>query len=968
VLRELRTLVCDTYLDTSDGELLERYLGRREERAFVALLKRHGPMVLRVCQRVGGNAHDAEDAFQATFLLLARKADSIRKHESVACWLHGVAQRLALEARGREIRRQARERMAADMRKSSATSPTAWQELQATLDKVLQQVPPRYRAPIILCYLEGKTQEEAARLLDCPLGTVRSRLARGRARLKGLLEREGVHLSVAPLALTLPAVVTPVALPPRLLESTAMAALAYAAGKGTGFISAGAAALVTHGLKTLAAAKLKIAMLLAIVLGALSLGVGTLVHRVLAAAPLAAPAAAEAPAEASKKVPATSRPEPAPANAHKTTIRGRVLSPEGYPQAGASLLLVGKGDERRTLGTTASDGRFAVVVPEERKEQFLIARSEGAGIDFLYLDTLNPAKEVALQLVPDRVICGQIRDTQGRPVAGAELLVRQVAVYPGNSLDSFLAEWKKRHFMSGLPGGVKHLWRETDAFFATTTGPDGRFVMAGLGDERLVCLRVRKDGISDAELWVANRAGFDPRPYNEAMLNNIPKGFDRSGFNPLLYGPDLSFVAEAEKPIHGTVTDRDTGKPRAGVQVRLSREGNELLPLFLSAKTGSDGRYEIRGSRKLRSYMVEIAPDPVAGLLACQARANDTPGYAPITLDLRVARGVVVTGKVIDKATGKPVPGFAVAGILSDNSLVKDYPEFGSSASMQMENTAADGSFRLVTIPGPVLLMGGPDSNRLPGGMLEHMEFKPPVRDPAYPQYFPKYPDTYSTTGGAMSVIQGNFCKVLQIKPGTTVVHQDVVLERLPAVPVQIQDTDGRPLKGTWVTGISPRDWNRPLQIENDTCSVFGLEPGKPRLLVFCEENRRLVGTLRLEGSEKGPLFAKLGPLGAAKGRLRAPDGKPLAGYVVEVSYPERVASEIHDHIHRAKQVMTDTEGSFQFGQLIPGLAFKLYHHRGKPRYDGSGLISDKAVQVSPGQMLDLGELTPKPSKPESGE
>jgi RNA polymerase sigma-70 factor (ECF subfamily) len=120
VLRLIRGMVnARAYEGTSDGELMERFLAGREEGAFVALLKRHGPMVLHVCRRVRGNEHDAEDAFQATFLLLARKAGSIRKRESVASWLHGVAQRVAREARGRAARRQARERRAADMRRTS---------------------------------------------------------------------------------------------------------------------------------------------------------------------------------------------------------------------------------------------------------------------------------------------------------------------------------------------------------------------------------------------------------------------------------------------------------------------------------------------------------------------------------------------------------------------------------------------------------------------------------------------------------------------------------------------------------------------------------------------------------------------------------------------------------------------------------------------------------------------------------
>src|SRR5262249_52307046 len=140
----------------SDRELLRRYVAGREEAAFVALLRRHGPMVLSVCHRAGGDLHDAEDAFQATFLVLARQAGASRKQESVAAWLHGVAHRLALAARWRGDRRQARERRAADMRRTAGAPDKAWQELQAALDEALRQVPAVYRAPLLLCYLQGQ--------------------------------------------------------------------------------------------------------------------------------------------------------------------------------------------------------------------------------------------------------------------------------------------------------------------------------------------------------------------------------------------------------------------------------------------------------------------------------------------------------------------------------------------------------------------------------------------------------------------------------------------------------------------------------------------------------------------------------------------------------------------------------------------------------------------------------------------
>ena len=143
-LRHIRTLTGSPGVDASDGQLLERFVLRREEAAFAALLRRHGPMVLGVCRRVLGRLQDAEDAFQATFLLLARKAGAIRKQESVGSWLHGVAHRLALKAKGQDGRRQTHERRAGSMRKTDSGVQAAWKDLQEALDEALQRLPAHY--------------------------------------------------------------------------------------------------------------------------------------------------------------------------------------------------------------------------------------------------------------------------------------------------------------------------------------------------------------------------------------------------------------------------------------------------------------------------------------------------------------------------------------------------------------------------------------------------------------------------------------------------------------------------------------------------------------------------------------------------------------------------------------------------------------------------------------------------------
>jgi protocatechuate 3,4-dioxygenase beta subunit len=533
--------------------------------------------------------------------------------------------------------------------------------------------------------------------------------------------------------------------------------------------------------------------------------------------------------------------------------------------------------------------------------------------------------------VKDRVIRGRIVDTQGKPVANVHVALCHLAVYGNNSLEPFLAEWKRRHYSSGLPTGVKGLSRNTGSILETFSDGNGRFALAGAGAERLVCIRLHGGGIADDELFIANRDGFDPKPYNEATRNNIPPGFDTFAPRWLLHGPDLSVIAEAEKPIRGVVTAADTGRPRAGIEVWLSRNGDSLLPLILSAKTDTEGRYEIRGARKANAYMVEVKSDAASGYLGCQVRAADTPGYQPVTADIRVAKGVVITGRVIDKTIGQPIPGFAMVGVLSDNPFVKEYPEFRSSAWMHQELTGRDGTFRIVTIPGPVLLMGGPDYRRLAGGWLGCMKYVPPIPDPKYPQYFKVYVDSahYYGPGGSRSPLQGNFCKVLNIKPGTREVQQDIVFEQANAIPVKIQDADGRPVSGAWVTGISPKNWTRPVRISEVSCSAYHVTAAKPRLMAFYEPEKKLVGTLSLKGDEKQPAVAKLGPAGAVTGRLVYEDSKPVSGFVIEVYYPTREAQEMFKHIDRAKpRVVTDKNGAFRIENLIPGVEFKLDHHR----------------------------------------
>src|ERR1700732_1846438 len=177
-----------------DGELLEGYVSRRDEAAFEALVRRHGPMVLGVCRRILRNEADAEDAFQATFLVLVRKAGTIRPRGLVSNWLYGVAQNTALKAKAMIHHRRAKEK-AAGTQPQPAAGEEVWRQVQEVLDEELNRLPQKYRVPIVLCELEGKTIKEAARHLNWPQGTVATRLAHGRRLLARRLSRHGLTLS-----------------------------------------------------------------------------------------------------------------------------------------------------------------------------------------------------------------------------------------------------------------------------------------------------------------------------------------------------------------------------------------------------------------------------------------------------------------------------------------------------------------------------------------------------------------------------------------------------------------------------------------------------------------------------------------------------------------------------------------------------------------------------------------------------
>ncbi len=358
----------------SDGRLLERFAARERsdngaEAAFAAIVDRHGAMVLRACQRVLGDEHAAQDAAQATFLVLARRAGAIGRVDSIGGWLHAVALRVAAKervARGRRRVREQRGGALAAERLAERANPAVDSDRWTGLDEELGRLPESFRTPLVLCYLEGLTQEQAAVQLGWPIGTVQSRLARGREKLKSRLIRRGLAPAVAALGIAEISSIAQAA-PVAWAEATVSAALAFtnqggwAVGAGSGPASAGLAREVLRDMGTL---QFKHAFALSSVV---AMGIATVafaVHKLETTREVSGPSAEEAQVKPAPEIKKT--PPLRPAN---LTVHGVARDDKGRP-----LAKVWVGSDPRPMQDTWDNPRPENI--RECKEPFRNAKGE----------------------------------------------------------------------------------------------------------------------------------------------------------------------------------------------------------------------------------------------------------------------------------------------------------------------------------------------------------------------------------------------------------------------------------------------------------------------------------------------------------------------------------------------------------------------------------------------------------------
>jgi RNA polymerase sigma factor (sigma-70 family) len=944
VLRHIRRLVvAPANLELSDRQLLERFAAGRDEGAFAALVQRHAPLVWNVCRRVLRHEQDAEDAWQATFLILAGHAARVRRAEALPAWLHAVAFRVALAAKRDDARRRAQERRGKVMTQGSTGADLAWRELRGVLDEEVSRLPPKWRAPFVLCCLEGKSKPEAAQELGWKEGTVAGRLAQARQRLRERLARRGVTLTALLGLAVLADHPVAAAVPPRLIQAVIKAGPCVAAGQPAAAVaSPPVAGLVQGGSRAMFVAKLQMAPLL-LVAGLCALGAGLVTHRTLAAPP------ADPPRNSSPQVPAPLKGPAQDKGKAKApvVVRGRVVNPEGQPVKDARLYFLFCASGRsKVRATTSADGRFRFPVGEADFQVFpdpnpwgratILAFAPGYGPAWVEPGTAAAAGDVRLRLARDDFpIQGRLLDLQGQPVRGATVRLQTLLVPAKGDLGAWLTalQANRDNALAVEFRCLKHFDRGTftDLFPAVTTGADGRFQIRGVGRERVAELRIEGPTIETRHVHVRTRAGA---PIHAQAERHNPGG------QPLTYyGAAFTHAAGPTLPVRGVVRARDSGKPLAGVRVasEIVAGNNVMGNDLVSATTDANGCYRLTGLPQRKGNRIKAVPaDGQPYLLSVKAVPDPFKGD-PARVDFALQRGVVVTGRVTDKVTGKPAPAGVSYFVFADNPYLKGSPGFTAESLFW---TKADGRFRFVVFPGRGILACRAGSGGYPVGVGADQ-----IKGADPQGFFRTYPYHCHPV---------NFNALAEVNPGkdAVAVTCDLVLDAGRTLTGTVLGPDGNPLPGAQVSGLRDRGGWEPSPLTTAEFQVRNLTAGKPRPLVFRHPGKRLAGYCQLRGDAQGPVRVKLQPWAVVTGRLLGADGRPRTRVdLIFWSSPSLPGNRIRP----------DKDGKFCLEGLAPGLKYTLAVVKNGNVLDGWVF---QGLTVRAGETKDLGHVRSQRSAP----
>ncbi len=943
----------------SDRQLLERFSARRDavgEAAFAALVARHGPMVLGVCRQLLGDRHHAEDAFQAVFLVLARKARSVREPELLGNWLYGVALRTARKARGRLARRRETEEEASNGGPATDVAAIAEQALvererAEALHREIDRLPGAFRAAVVLCYFEGLSPDEAAQRLRWPAGTLRSRLVRAREKLRRGLTLRGVALPAAALAAALAPRSVAASVSARLCDTNARAATAFAArNAASGMLSASAAATAREVLHAMLFQKLKLAGLSLLHLAAVATGVAFLTRLPAIGdermkTPLV-PAASAAPRDADRPQPAGKAEESDPG---RMTVTGRVLDPEGRPAAGVPVDIIAASrapeagiDVERGVyvllgqGSADGDGRFRIEAARAGSAQFhdvcVVAAGAGRGSGFgsvkLAQDAEQPAAEIHLQ--PEQVIRGRLVDLSGQPAAGIEVrlsgVYRASPVAGGGIFDSL--GFGRSYVWSGSPEGLR-AWPKD-----VRTDAQGRFVLAGIGRDLSVSLSFRGERFAQQKYDVA--AG------------------DRDATK------EVSLALHPARIIEGRVLAAETGQPVSGAVISVRASFGAWGGMFTTKF-----RADERGHFKINPYAgdyfrMRAFPPEGQPYLARESEFEWTKGAVSKTIDLTLPRGVLIRGKVAEEGTRRPVAGASVQFFPRNRS--GDFVH-GFEAIVASKD---DGWFAVAVPPGKGYLMVlGPSLNYIPSAIGGGELYGSGQRGGG--RFYAHDAIAYEVKAGdgvreiTATLRPGRTIRGGVLGPEGQVVDDAVALTRQQIDPINLT--------------LQSHGF---VHAREGRFELHGFDPEKAVPVYFLDALHAWGAVVELSGKQAGEeMTVRLQPCGQARARFVGPDGKPLANLVlwpylellmtpgatagITVDTGENLQADgvflpNVDPRHYGRDLVTDADGRATVPALIPGAPYRIIDWSTR-NVEGKGVQLRKDFRVKPGETLDLGDI-----------
>jgi RNA polymerase sigma factor (sigma-70 family) len=919
----LRRLGRPSSADRTDEELLEAFTLRQDEGAFAVLLHRYSPLVMSVCRRSLGHHQDAEDAFQATFLVLARKASSIHRPGALASFLHGVSQRIALDVRRSAVRQREREQRGARGEATLPPEDLSWREVQALLDEEVEALPDIYREAFVLCCMQGLSKPEAARQLGLKEGTLASRLARARQRLQERLQKRGVTLSTLMAALDLTSRGSQVGV--ATVETTAAWAVAFAAGAcSSSAVPARVASLADGVSATMLFSKTRIITALVLLVGLLAAGAGLL----FASLPAPPPVAKDTPA-AKKDV------------SNAAEVRGRVVGPDGNPVKGAKVYQVvwrridhqqGIAPAPKLLAQTDSDGRFQASRPATGDDPLMwMAVAADLGPALVEMKKQRTGGEITFRLVKDVPVVGRLVNLEGRPVAGVTVQPFMIGVTAKEDLGPVLEAIKAGKPMRveeffptrlALPGGIPGLPARL------VTDADGRFRLTGVGRERVVALQVSGPKVEHDMLLVMTRGG---KPFR---LPDSPG----SVVEHRVYPATFQHAVSPPQPFVGTVRDSQTRKPIAGAVIDVG------LGALHSVRSKEDGTFRLDSLSSMifrpggpAAFEVTVSGPADQPYLPALKRVQRGRRSEPLRVDFTLPRGVWAEGRVTDKQTGKPVR--ATLEYLADtkNAALADYPDNPRPERLflGLVHTKADGLFRIPVLPGAGAVAARVTSGAyLPDDSLTDAQASrlglPPTR----------------------TLLNFHAIRRIEAKAGAASVKCDLTVDPGRTVACQVLDPDGKPVKGAWVRGQLPGHFQAQAALPDAQVSLKAMHPKRPRWLVVLHPGRHLGASVDVQAGGSEPVPIRLAPTGAITGRLLDPDGDPWKQQELIVYYHKRGGSL---YPHQPERVRTGDDARFRIEGIIPGLTYQVVV-AGKPSGITIGSVK-VGLELKPGEVRALGDV-----------